>query len=60
MNLAYKEVLTLITKMEYTSEQATDYVPEGIPVVSIMGTIDHDPIATIWSLIHTVCRSLIS
>ena len=41
--------------MEYTSEQATEYVPEGMPADSVMNVIDHNPIATLWSLIWTVC-----
>lgn len=60
MNLACKAVLTLITKMEYASEQATDYVPGGVPAVSVMEAIDRDPIATMRSLIRTVRRSVIS
>ena len=41
--------------MEYMSEQATDYVPEGMPADSVMNVIDRDLIATLRSLIRTVC-----
>ena len=54
MNLACKAVLASITEMKYASEQAVDYVPGGAPASSIIDAIDHDPIATVWSLIRTV------
>ena len=55
VNLACKAVLTSITNMEYTSKQATEYVLEGMPADSVMNAIDHDPIATLQSLIQMVC-----
>ena len=55
VNLACKAVLTSITNMEYASEQATEYVLEGMPADSVMNVIDRDPIATLRSLIRTVC-----
>ena len=54
MNLACKAVLASITEMKYALEQAADYVPGGAPASSIIDAIDHDPIATVRSLIRTV------
>lgn len=59
VNLACKAVLGAMTKLEYASQTAQDYVPTGPEPTSFWDAINRDSIATVRSLVRAVCDLLV-
>lgn len=55
VNLACKAVLAAMTKLEHGLSSAPDYVPKGPLPLSFLEALTRDPIATLQSLIRSVC-----
>ncbi|KAG1722095.1 hypothetical protein EDB19DRAFT_1646018, partial [Suillus lakei] len=61
INLACKAVLGAITNLDFASQDAPDFIPSAPPGPesrSFMDAIDHDPIATVRTVVHIVTSSL--
>ena len=54
VNLACKAMLSTITSIEYAAENAVDFIPTGPVSITFAGALNHDPIATVRSLIRSV------
>lgn len=54
VNLLCKGVLSTITNMDYAADDAEDFVPSGLIPTNLMSAINHNPIATIRTLVQVV------
>ena len=54
MNLACKEVLKAITNIDFAAEDADDFNPATGASSSLADALNHDPIATLRTVIRKV------
>ena len=59
VNLACKAILKAITDMDFATENANEFVPDGPSATTFVDAIDRDPIATIRSVIRAVSSHLL-